>query len=146
MEVLPAFLLNDEQGTAHSFPGSRGSLICFVKEDCPTCNDVMPVLAGMQAAFNGVLDFFVPGQTVQGNRLLSQRHDLDFPLLDDSTLKVSFAFDIDTVPTLILCDAEGRAVARPVRAGQARVHRQREIAARRLQAPLGDDRRPVVQR
>jgi hypothetical protein len=109
MEVLPAFLLNDEHGKAHSFPGSRGSLICFVKEDCPTCNDVMPVLAGMQAAFNGVLDFYVPGQTTEGNRLLSQRHDLDFPLLDDSSLKVSFAFDIDTVPTLILCDAEGRA-------------------------------------
>jgi hypothetical protein len=108
MNVLPAFLLNDEQGTAHSFPGSRGALICFVKEDCPTCNDVMPVLAGLEAAFNGVLDVFVPGQTVAGNRLLTDRHGLEFPLLDDASLKVSFAFDVDTVPTLIVCDAEGR--------------------------------------
>ena len=109
MSVLPAFLLSDEQGTSHSFPGSRGAVICFVKEDCPTCNDVMPALAGMQAAFCDVLDFFVPGQTAQGNRVLTERHGLQFPLLDDSTLKVSFAFDIDTVPTLIVCDAEGRA-------------------------------------
>jgi hypothetical protein len=33
---------------------------------------------------------------------------MDLPILDDSTLKVSFAYDIDTVPTLILADGEGR--------------------------------------
>jgi hypothetical protein len=39
--------------------------------------------------------------------VLEDDFDLPFALLDDSTLKVSFATDIDTVPTLFLADADG---------------------------------------
>jgi hypothetical protein len=107
MSALPAFLLQDEEGNAHTFPGSRGALVCFVKEDCPTCNEVMPVLDALNRSVDGALDMLVAGQTREGNRRLKEQHGPGFPILDDSTLKVSFAFDIDTVPTLFLCDAQG---------------------------------------
>ena len=47
MSELPAFLLEDDGGGEHSFPGTRPALICFVKEDCPTCNDVMPLIEAL---------------------------------------------------------------------------------------------------
>lgn len=89
-----------------SFPGRRPSLLAFVKEDCPTCREVMPVLVALQAAFGDAIDIHVIGQHRDGNRLLTAEYGL--PLLDDSTLKVSFAYDIETVPTLIHADSDGR--------------------------------------
>ena len=110
MTALPEFLLTDDAGENHSFIGKRRSIVCFVKEDCPTCNEVMPVLEALYQAFGGAVDFFVAGQTVDGNRALQEKHAPSFPILDDSRLKVSFAFDIDTVPTLFLADAAGEPV------------------------------------
>lgn len=106
--TLPAFLLTDGTGTDHAFPGQKPALVCFVKEDCPTCNDVMPVVEAWYRAYGGDVDFFVAGQTVAGNAALVSNHDLSVPILDDSSLKVSFAYDIDTVPSLFVVDAEGR--------------------------------------
>ena len=42
--VLPAFSLADMAGEDWAFPTGAPSLVCFVKEDCPTCNLVMPLL------------------------------------------------------------------------------------------------------
>ena len=39
-----AFSLPDLAGAPRRFPGERPSLICFVKEDCATCNLAAPVL------------------------------------------------------------------------------------------------------
>ncbi len=110
MTALPEFLLTDASGEDHSFAADRRSIICFVKEDCPTCNEVMPVLEALYQAFGGAVDFFVAGQTEDGNRRLQETHAPSFPILDDSRLKVSFAYDIDTVPTLFLTDAGGAGV------------------------------------
>ena len=44
---LTSFSLTDLVGQQVSFPGNRPSLVCFVKEDCPTCRTVMPVLSAM---------------------------------------------------------------------------------------------------
>ena len=105
--ALPAFLLEDGAGVSHTFPSARRSIVCFLKEDCPTCNEVIPVVDAIYAAFSGQIDFFVAGQTAHGNAKLVEHHSPAFPLLDDSSLKVSFAADIDTVPTLMLCDSDG---------------------------------------
>ena len=110
--LLPAFLLHDDSGADRAFPSDRTALICFVKEDCPTCNVVMPVLDAFQRAFGGKVDLLVAGQTDTGNAALRDRHRLAWPLLDDSKLKVSFAYDVETVPTLILAGADGRALRR----------------------------------
>ena len=48
--AVPPFSLQNTRGDDVSFPGARQSLVCFVKEDCPTCREVMPVLAAMSQA------------------------------------------------------------------------------------------------
>ena len=108
MSELPAFLLEDDAGGASSFPGSKPALICFVKEDCPTCNEVMPVIEAFFQAFASDVDILVPGQTLEGNRTLTATHGLSVPVLDDSSLKVSFAYDVEIVPSVYLADATGQ--------------------------------------
>jgi hypothetical protein len=133
MRQLPAFLLEDADGRPTSFPAGRPALICFVKEDCPTCNEIVPLLEAFHRAFGARIDVLVPGQTQEGNRLLVERHGLTVPVLDDSRLKVSFAYDIDTVPTLFLADGEGRESAMLV----GFVRDEWEALASRLAAQTG---------
>jgi len=104
--LLPAFSLRDSRGTDRSFPSGRRSLIAFVKEDCPTCDLVTPLIDRLAGCTD--LEVLVVGQEAEGNHRLIERHGLASPILDDSTLKVSFAYDIDTVPTVLLADGEGR--------------------------------------
>ena len=109
MPSLPAFLLESSAGGDLSFPTGRPAVVCFVKEDCPTCNDVVPLLEAAHRQWAGQVDVLLIGQTTQGNARLIERHGLSVPVLDDSLLKVSFAADIDTVPTLFVADAQGEA-------------------------------------
>ena len=87
---LPAFSLAAMDGTTHTFPGdgTRPALVAFVKEDCPTCNLVMPVLEALYKRHGDAVDFFVAGQTVDGNNILIDTHQLTVPLLDDSAQDV----------------------------------------------------------
>ncbi|MGD8832612.1 MAG: TlpA disulfide reductase family protein [Pseudomonadales bacterium] len=107
-ETLPPFLLADGEGHETSFPSGRPAVVCFVKDDCPTCHLAMPVLNALYSASHGQFDFFVAGQTQTGNAALADTYRPGFALLDDSRLKVSFAYDIDTVPSLFLVDEDGR--------------------------------------
>ena len=107
MFSVAPFSLNDSVGQAVGFPGTRPSLVCFIKEDCPTCRVVMPFLAAMHESFSEKMDFYVIGQTAVGNQQLMDEIQPPFNILDDSTLKVSFNTDIETVPTLLLTDAKG---------------------------------------
>jgi len=106
-DELPPFLLSDSKGTDVSFPSGRPSLICFVKDDCPTCQEVMPVLEAMHRTFGDSVDFLIAGQTEDGNLKLMETHQPGFQILDDSKLQVSFAYQIDTVPSLFLSDGSG---------------------------------------
>ncbi len=105
--LLPAFALRDTHGADRSYPSHRPALIAFVKEDCPTCDLIMPALDSLFRAVGESTEFFVVGQDRSGNLKLVERHRLAVSILDDSKLKVSFAYDIDTVPTVILTDGEG---------------------------------------
>jgi hypothetical protein len=110
--LLPAFSLRDSSGADRSFPSGRPTLIAIVKEDCPTCGIVMPILDTFHRAYGDALDVFVVGQTAEGNALLIERHGLQVPVLDDSKLKVSFAYDVEMVPSLMLASADGHELAR----------------------------------
>jgi hypothetical protein len=112
MTALTSFSLRDDGDVDHRFPAGRPSLVCFVKEDCPTCNDVLPVVDASHRALGDRVRVLVPGQTREGNRLLATRHGLSVPILDDSELAVSFAWDVETVPTLVLTDPEGNLTTR----------------------------------
>ncbi|MFN3231261.1 MAG: TlpA family protein disulfide reductase [Alphaproteobacteria bacterium] len=110
MRTLPAFTLVAPAGEEHSFPTGRPALIAFVKEDCPTCNVAMPVIDALFKAHGDNVDFFVAGQTIEGNATLIETHGLTVPILDDSALKVSFEYDIDTVPTLYWANSRGEMI------------------------------------
>lgn len=101
MPRLPEFTLTDSAGEERSFVRGRAALVCFVKEDCPTCREVMPLLAAIHELVDGHVDFLVIGQTAEGNTRLAIEFELPFRLLDDSALAVSFAADVETVPTLM---------------------------------------------
>jgi peroxiredoxin len=105
--ALPAFELRDARGKMHSFPSKRATLLCFVKEDCPTCGLTMPLIESAHRAFGESINVWAIGQDAVGNAKLVERHALTVPTLDDSALKVSFDYGLDTVPTIILADANG---------------------------------------
>jgi peroxiredoxin len=105
--ALPSFSLPDTGGQPHAFPTGRPALLCFVKEDCPTCGLSMPLIEAAHRAFGEVIDVWAIGQDAEGNALLEERHNLTLPLLDDSALHVSYAYDLDTVPTIILAGRDG---------------------------------------
>ena len=107
MSVITPFTLENSAGGQLSFPSSRRALVCFVKEDCPTCRLVLPVLAAIHDSLASELDFFIIGQTRSGNSRLMSEFTPPFNLLDDSALKVSFTNDIEIVPQVFLTDSEG---------------------------------------
>jgi len=100
----PAFNLDTNAAESRSFPNGEATLICFIKEDCPTCKLVVPILEQLHKGGAGLL---AVGQTKDGNDALIEQFNLSMPILNDSTLKVSFAYDIDTVPTMVKTTAEG---------------------------------------
>ena len=108
MSTLPPFQLEDQHSKAWSFPQADRTLICFVKEDCPTCNLVLPLIEEIHKA--DTCQVLSPGQTAEGNRLLIENHSLTHPVLDDSVLKVSFAYDLDVVPYVALADDQGELI------------------------------------
>ena len=68
MLALSPFQLADMTGETRSFSGKAQTIVCFIKEDCPTCREVMPVLVSMHEALAQHLEFLVVGQTIDGNR------------------------------------------------------------------------------
>ena len=51
------------------------------------------------------------GQDAEGNAKLVERY-ATVPMLDDSALKVSFDYGLDTVPTIVLADVNGHEMCR----------------------------------
>ena len=111
-DSLPSFSLIDQHRRAHSFPGERPALLCFVKEDCPTCDMTMPLIEAVSQALRDEIDLVVIGQDAAGNALLIERHNLTAPMLDDSDLKISYAYNVEIVPTIVLADARGAELRR----------------------------------
>lgn len=126
MPTLPAFSLPDAAGEPRSFPTGRFALLCFVKEDCPTCQLSMPLIESAHRAFGSGLDVWAVGQDAEGNARLVDQFALELPMLDDSALRVSYAYDLDTVPTVILADGAGNELERSV--GFAKADWQRFFA------------------
>ncbi|MEX2229629.1 MAG: TlpA disulfide reductase family protein [Dehalococcoidia bacterium] len=116
--TLPAFGLDDQDGNWRKFPSGRVALLAFVHEECPTCGMSMPLIEAAHRAFGSAIDVWAVGQDEAGNAALIERHALTGPMLDDSDLKVSFAYGFDTVPTVILADGEGAELARFVGFGR----------------------------
>ncbi len=106
--ALRPFSLADGDGLKRSFPTGRPALLCFVHEECQTCALSMPLIEATHRAFGDAIDVWAIGQDTPGNAVLIERHRLTLPMLDDDALVVSFAYGLDTVPSIFLADGEGR--------------------------------------
>ncbi len=102
-----AFELTDGAGERRRFDPAERSVVCFVKDDCPTCLEILPTVERLRAHFAGHLPFLVVGQDEAGNRMLEERFELAAPLLDDAELTVSYDWELDVVPTLFVTGGEG---------------------------------------
>jgi len=110
MTSLPAFSLYDLEGNQRSFPNNKASLLCFVREECATCHLSMPVIEAVYRAYGGTINLWVVGQ--EDNQKLRDRYQATVPILDDTALKVSFAYQVEIVPTIIFAGASGTEVVR----------------------------------
>ncbi len=110
--AIPAFTLSDANGRSYGFPSGRLALLCFVKADCPTCVLSMPLIEEAHRAFGAAADIWAVGQDAAGNAELVAGHHLTLPMLDDSALAVSFACDLDSVPSIVLAAADGAILRR----------------------------------
>jgi hypothetical protein len=116
--LLPHFSLSDTGGQTRAFPTGRLALLCFVKEDCPTCGLSMPLIEAAARAFGSAMDVWAIGQDAEGNALLEERYNLTLPMLDDSALRVSYDYQLDTVPTVMLAGETGNELQRFVGFGR----------------------------
>ena len=105
--MTTAFNLIDMEGVTRAYPTGRPSLICFVKEDCQTCNLAAPVIESFAKAWGTKADVWMLGQSTDGNLILKDRHGLTLPILDESGCKTSFAWDFEIVPALFWLGADG---------------------------------------
>ncbi|HUY37723.1 MAG TPA: hypothetical protein VMV13_02780 [Candidatus Binataceae bacterium] len=111
-EAVPQFSLTDQAGKSHMLLGDRPALVCFVKEDCPTCGLTMPLIERAYRAFGTRADVVAVGQDAPGNALMIERHGLSVPMLDDSALGVSYSHDVEIVPTIVMTGADGAELSR----------------------------------
>ena len=112
IDIARSFTLNNLDGKAHAFDGTGPSLVCFVKEDCETCNIAGPVIQGIFEAYGSEIDMVVLGQSGDKNAVFAQRHGLTMPVLGDAGCKASFDWDIEIVPAVFWIDAEGKVVTK----------------------------------
>jgi len=103
MAGTPSFELTDLDGNTRAYPASKPSLICFVKEDCETCNTAAPVINAFHTAYGDTANVWMVSQSADGSVILKDRHGLTLPILDDSDLKTSFAYDFNIVPAVFWC-------------------------------------------
>ena len=106
-----AFSLDDLTGTPHSYPMAQASLICFVKEDCETCNTAAPVLEALHRAYGSAVKVLLIAQSGAANTTYAQRHTLSMPVLDDTSCKIAFEWDIESVPSVFWISAAGEVLA-----------------------------------
>ena len=82
MATLPVYELANLDGERVSSPQTEGALICFIKEDCPTCKEVAPVLDAFFRQYGERMPVQVIGQTQAGNAALAAAFAPAFSILD----------------------------------------------------------------
>jgi hypothetical protein len=63
----PQFALKGLDGALHSIARGRATLVCFVKDDCETCNTAAPVLEALHKAYGAGADVLLVAQSGAAN-------------------------------------------------------------------------------
>jgi peroxiredoxin len=92
----------------------RARLLLVYKRDCETCSVVLPVLERLSRPLHGrgLETFGVSQSDADATLDAINEHGLCFPQVLDAELALSFALDLEVVPTLLLVDAAGEVVDR----------------------------------
>ena len=111
-EVVPDFTLKTMQGDNLRLEELRGQvvLINFWASWCGPCRQEMPILQKIHNRYE-TMGFTVLGVNVDENTVkafkIASRTALDFPLLLDTSQKVSEQFGVDAMPFSVLVDRNG---------------------------------------
>lgn len=112
----PGFTLPDGDGVPRALAdltAAGPALLAFFRTSCPTCHLAMPVIAELERRYGDSVPVVAVTQSAVGSTR-PWLHEAGFagPVLDDETGRfgVSRAYDVQTVPTLVLVD-DGRVVA-----------------------------------
>lgn len=115
-QPVPNFSLLDEAGKTVSLAAYKGQsvLVAFTHPDCEHCQAFYPVLNEFQAQKPEVkVLVFQLENTPAQNKIYKQEHNIEVPLLAASTEEM-VRYQVDTTPTSILIDKEGKLVAKGV--------------------------------
>ena len=110
---VPDFRLPGTDGKFYTLPEALAknvTLIAFYKDTCPTCQFAMPFVERIYQAYKekGLAVLGIEQDDKQRTIEFSRQYALTFPaLLDLENYKTSYAYGIDTVPTIFLADKNG---------------------------------------
>lgn len=86
------------------------TLISFYKNTCPTCQFAMPFVERIYQTYKdkGLIVWGIEQDNKEASVEFSREYGLTFPVLVDlENYKTSYAYGIDTVPTIFLIDKNG---------------------------------------
>ncbi|MCI0530674.1 MAG: TlpA family protein disulfide reductase [candidate division Zixibacteria bacterium] len=88
---------------------SPATLLVFYKDTCPTCQFTLPYIEKIYKSYKdkGLAVVGIEQDDAQRAGAFSKQYGLTFPaLIDQNNYKVSYAYGIDTVPTMILVEKD----------------------------------------
>lgn len=104
--------LTDLAGQERMTPTGRPGVICFVKEDCQTCNLTAPLLEELRIGLQDAADIWLVSQDADSGQSFADRHHLSLPILGDPTCRTSNDWGFEIVPALFLLSADGEVISR----------------------------------
>lgn len=111
--VAPAFTLEGERGpiALGDLHAETPALLLFFKVTCGTCKLAFPVYGELYRRYADRLPMLAIGQDPpEACRDFLEEHDFPGPYVEDRApdYDVSYSYDIQAVPTLVLVDEAGR--------------------------------------
>lgn len=111
----PGFTATDDRGATTSLAELTAGgpvVLAFFKASCPTCQLAFPVFAELGRRHGDTVPFVAVAQDpAKVARPWLDERGFAGPVLDDSHgYPVSAAYDLDSVPTLVLVDGDGTVV------------------------------------